>query len=790
MSYKKSKPLLTYQLNDQKYTESHQHSNIELLYILRGSLRVKVDGEEFNLTENDVIIINSNHKHSFFSTHDVFYVTLHLNDQMILSLLNASKIFYLCNSSIEDKQEYVTLQQLITNILKLTNDHSSNELDQQIGNLKLIDFLSKHFSVTYSRQDELPKQSNNRKKEIEEYVQDNYSKSISLKDLADFLFLSSPYVSKHFKEQFGMNFYKYLNHVRLSYAMDDLLSSKLSITSIAMNNGFPNVSAFNRWFKEVYKTTPHEYRMKHTNVNSGEDPQVYTKLQEYLKEILDSSIIDTDSSLQDIPVLSVSCKKQTPFYKYWTRVINLNEAAILRNFSLQDQIKALKDDLGFEYGRIWNIFSKEMKIIEDSNYRNINFFNLERIFDLFMELRIKPYVVFDPVSDFVNLGIDCIQDDEEKITAFISVFRSLMSHLINRYGLRQVQGWYFELIYTPHNELMPPSFYYRLFKTCKHFLLGYSSDFRVGGPGLPIHYSSEEITTFLADWFNESSPPDFLTLYSEFQSYDGMNGERTIRKLIDAQYIQNRVKMVRKIMEDLGHAPQDIQISNWDCSKSRLNMLNDSCYKAAHLMKNIIDCYGLLHGMGYWYGLDSLSSSADIPSLLYGGPGLLSRQGLKKPSYYAYAFLNIGESNYYLAKDNQSLITTNGTDNFFIVCHNVGSLNHNYYVEPHADNELLMYTDIFEKEAPVKLRYSISDVKNGVYKIKIRSVNETFGNIQQEWIKLNRGNELSKSEIDYLRQISIPRMKIEQIEVTNGRLELETELSRNEIQSIRITYQY
>ncbi|CAM4445718.1 GH39 family glycosyl hydrolase [Paenibacillus typhae] len=791
MSTGSASPLLTYELSDQKNVCNHRHADIELLYILKGSLRVKVDGEEFKLSVDQMMIVNSQHQHAFHSNQDVFYVTIHLNYQRILSLLNAGKVFYLCNSSIEDKQEYATLQQLVKDILRTAGDPGSSGLEEQMGQLKLIDCLSRHFSVTYSKKDEGSRQSNNRRNEMEDYIQANYSRNISLKDLADFLYLSPPYVSKHFKEQFGVNFYKYLNHIRLNHAMDDLLGSGLSVTSIAMNNGFPNVSSFNKWFREKYSTTPHEYRQKHVLSNSRQALHAASGLKEYLKGILEKTVADPDAEQPDVSVLSAALTGKVPFFKYWTKVINLNEAATLRNFNLQEQIRALKNDLGFEYGRISNVFSGELRILGSSAHRSINFFNLERIFDSFMEMKIKPYLVFDPVTDLPNLGIDSSLDDEGKTAAFITLFQSLLSHLINRYGLKQVQDWYFELIYTPDNESISAAFYYRLFNAIKKSLQAYSADFRAGGAGLPIHYSAEHITCFLKQWFQQPYPPDFLTLYSEIQSYEEVEGEQAVRKLLDAEYIQNRVKMVRKILQDIGCGLKDVQISNWDCSMSRLNVINDSCYKAAHLMKNIIDCYGLLHGMGYWYALDSLSRSADMPSLLYGSPGLLSRQGLKKPSYYAYAFLNIGQSSYYLAKDSHSLITSNGIDNFFIVCHNIGSLNHQYYFgQESAADGTVAYTGIFEEEAPRALRYRITDVKNGFYKIKIRAVNETYGNIRQEWIRLNGGNELSNSEIEYLRQISIPRMKIYEIEVIDGTLELETVLSRNEIQSIRITYQY
>ena len=44
--------------------------------------------------------------------------------------------------------------------------------------------------------------------------------------------------------------------------LDDLKYSDESIVDIALNNGFPNIQAFNRTFKELFQMTPKQYRKK------------------------------------------------------------------------------------------------------------------------------------------------------------------------------------------------------------------------------------------------------------------------------------------------------------------------------------------------------------------------------------------------------------------------------------------------------------------------------------------------------------------------------------------------
>ena len=48
----------------------------------------------------------------------------------------------------------------------------------------------------------------------------------------------------------------------LNRKIDDLKYSDESIVDIALNNGFPNIQAFNRTFKELFQMTPKQYRKK------------------------------------------------------------------------------------------------------------------------------------------------------------------------------------------------------------------------------------------------------------------------------------------------------------------------------------------------------------------------------------------------------------------------------------------------------------------------------------------------------------------------------------------------
>jgi AraC-like DNA-binding protein len=95
------------------------------------------------------------------------------------------------------------------------------------------------------------------------YIEQNLSKNITLSELADVCCLSPDYFSRLFLKLFGLRPIPYINKQRLEKAQLELILSSSAIEQIAQNVGIPNVSYFNRMFKDNIGITPGEYRGQH-----------------------------------------------------------------------------------------------------------------------------------------------------------------------------------------------------------------------------------------------------------------------------------------------------------------------------------------------------------------------------------------------------------------------------------------------------------------------------------------------------------------------------------------------
>jgi AraC-like DNA-binding protein len=82
--------------------------------------------------------------------------------------------------------------------------------------------------------------------EVFKYVMNNFSKEISLQDVASITNLSPQSFCRFFKNRTKKSFVQFLND--------------WSIAEIAYSCGFKNLSNFNRFFKEIVGKTPKEYK--------------------------------------------------------------------------------------------------------------------------------------------------------------------------------------------------------------------------------------------------------------------------------------------------------------------------------------------------------------------------------------------------------------------------------------------------------------------------------------------------------------------------------------------------
>lgn len=96
------------------------------------------------------------------------------------------------------------------------------------------------------------------------YMLENYSRKISLSEVAELVGMTEVSFSRFFKKRTSRSFIDSLNEIRLGYATRMLIDTTTSIAEICFSCGFNNISNFNRIFKKKKGCTPKEFRENYT----------------------------------------------------------------------------------------------------------------------------------------------------------------------------------------------------------------------------------------------------------------------------------------------------------------------------------------------------------------------------------------------------------------------------------------------------------------------------------------------------------------------------------------------
>lgn len=150
--------------------------------------------------------------------------------------------------------ENINSDDFIINLFKQILIENDNTYKNLIANLILYHLkkYGKRLSVT-----------TNGKKTIMDalkYINDNYSKQITLKNCADYVCLTPEHLSKIFSLNTGITFSKYLTNLRLNKATELLINTTKSVTEICFECGFGNLSHFLRLFTKIKGVSPLKYR--------------------------------------------------------------------------------------------------------------------------------------------------------------------------------------------------------------------------------------------------------------------------------------------------------------------------------------------------------------------------------------------------------------------------------------------------------------------------------------------------------------------------------------------------
>ncbi len=249
----------------------HWHPEFELNYVVEGMGEFLFDDERYLLSKGDILLLPPDTLHAVYPVesdtliYDAFVFHPGLlgtasNDRCTAEYIRPilTGDIRICNPLLHNLPDLQDLQCCARQIMKCAKMNTSQH------DLLLKSELFRFFWLLDNGQKLTKKESSTSYTSLIrpalQYIQTHFSEEIRIDQLATKLHLSKSYFMACFKKAVGISAIEYLTQYRINYACEKLRSTTQSISEIALQSGYTNLSNFNRHFKTMVGQTPNEYR--------------------------------------------------------------------------------------------------------------------------------------------------------------------------------------------------------------------------------------------------------------------------------------------------------------------------------------------------------------------------------------------------------------------------------------------------------------------------------------------------------------------------------------------------
>lgn len=251
----------------------HYHPEYEICYVKRGH-GTRLVGDNVSLfEEGDLVLVGSNLPHTWISDDDFnnksedmeVIVVQFTNDLLPTSFLKLPELYPIQKLIQASKrgvffENVSNIEEELTKLIELDGFARFNQLLSvlhQLGNAPQKTLLASRYHTPL-----LSKENENRISEVFSFIHGHYTEHISLTQAASLANMNETAFCRFFKKNTGVSLTTYISNLRIGHACNLLIDSDKTISEIAYDCGFNNITHFNRTFLKIKNSTPSNYRRK------------------------------------------------------------------------------------------------------------------------------------------------------------------------------------------------------------------------------------------------------------------------------------------------------------------------------------------------------------------------------------------------------------------------------------------------------------------------------------------------------------------------------------------------
>jgi xylan 1,4-beta-xylosidase len=424
----------------------------------------------------------------------------------------------------------------------------------------------------------------------------------------------------------------------------------------------------------------------------------------------------------------------------------------------QQQLAYVKKNCDFKYIRMHGLLTDDMGVYTEDKNGNpeYNYQYIDVLFDYLQSIGMKPFVELGFMPSALASGSKTIFWWRGNVTPpkdynkWAGLIKNLTAHFTERYGVEEVKTWYFEVWNEPN---LSPGFwsgtqaeYFKLYQYAANAIKSVNNDFRVGGPATAGAAWVPEMIEFCS---KNAVPIDFISTHTygvEQGFLDEYGNSGTVLSknpmAVSGDIINSRKQISNSALPNL-----QLHYTEWSSSYTPADPIHDSYHEAAYILQKIKQVGSAANSMSYWVFTDIFEEAGPRFTPFHGGFGLLNTQGINKPAFYSYKFMNQLGKTEMQNTDSCSWVCKDTKGNVQVLLWDFT----NTLPKDSVNNQAYYIRDLPAKpKGEVKL--NISGLSKGNYKLEIYKVGYRANDAYATYLSMNKPNQLTKQQVEQIKK--------------------------------------
>ena len=461
---------------------------------------------------------------------------------------------------------------------------------------------------------------------------------------------------------------------------------------------------------------------------------------------------------------------------------------LIRDDSLA-QLKTVKAELGFRYIRFHGIFHDVLGTYREVNGKPVyDWTKIDYLYDRLLAMGIRPFVELGFTPEAMKTSDQHIfywkgNTSHPVLPKWSALVDAFVRHLEQRYGKQEVRNWYFEVWNEPNLagfwEGGDQKAYFQLFDITARTIKQVDSQLKVGGPSTA---GAAWVPELIEHATQAGVPLDFITTHT--YGVDGgfldEHGESDTKLSSSPDAIVGDVRRVRQQIDHSSKPGLPLYFSEWSASYTPRDPVHDSYVSAAYVLSKLKASEGMARGMSYWTFSDLFEEPGPPTAPFQGGFGLMNPQGIRKPVYFAYKYLNRLGANELKTGDDQSCVTWNNGVLKALVWD---------FVQPKQDkSNRPFYTKVFPAHPTENINLAFEHLRPGKYRVALYRTGFDANDAYTAYLRMGSPASLSTAQRNKLQSLTTDRATQQWLVIdANGSGRFSIPMQSNDVVLVEIT---